>query len=132
MTARIVSDHITLAANQADGWDVKFERGNEVRFLAVIFYTLLCFLRQQLSNQHIWNNNNIYTCMGFALGISLGNPIVPNGIPNENKLLKCRAPHPCELLTIPVFTYCVIVNCCRVGNHDPYLYVCIGSQRHHC
>ena len=30
VTAKIVSDHITLAANQADGWDVKFEGGNEV------------------------------------------------------------------------------------------------------
>ena len=31
VTAKIVSDHITLAASQADGWDVKFEGGNEVR-----------------------------------------------------------------------------------------------------
>ena len=31
VTARIVSDHITLAASQADGWDVKFEGGNEVK-----------------------------------------------------------------------------------------------------
>ena len=30
VTARIVSDHITLVASQADGWDVKFEGGNEV------------------------------------------------------------------------------------------------------
>ena len=36
-TARIVSDVISLEANQADGWDVKFEEGNEVRFLAMIF-----------------------------------------------------------------------------------------------
>ena len=31
VTAKIVSDHITLAASQADGWDVKFEGGNEVK-----------------------------------------------------------------------------------------------------
>ena len=31
LTAKIVSDHITLAVSQADGWDVKFEGGNEVR-----------------------------------------------------------------------------------------------------
>ena len=31
VTANIVSDHITLITSQANGWDVKFEEGNEVR-----------------------------------------------------------------------------------------------------
>ena len=38
VTANIVSDHITLAASHADGWDVKFEGGNEVK----LFNNKLC------------------------------------------------------------------------------------------
>ena len=30
VTAKIVSDNVTLVASQADGWDVKFEGRNEV------------------------------------------------------------------------------------------------------
>ena len=69
-TARIVSDVISLEANQADGWDVKFEEGNEVRFLAMILCCVFIgnstyvVAKQLYCFPHIWNNG------GFALGIS--------------------------------------------------------------
>ena len=44
VTAKIVSDRITLAASQCDGWDVKFEGGNEVRFDLHMQYRLLNYI----------------------------------------------------------------------------------------
>ena len=40
VTAKVVSDHITLAASQADGWDVKFE-GNEVYLIFIDIHQAL-------------------------------------------------------------------------------------------
>ena len=60
VTAKIVSDHITLAASQADGWDVKFEGGNEVKLFnneSCYFIKIIIIIDSQREHHSSWRKH---------------------------------------------------------------------------